>query len=95
MDAEWVRWVGAIALGVIAYFAQRWVSAVLEVQREKEEALQKELKRLSKNYHDLVEYTREQGMLVARLCERLDVVGHRHFRGVEDISRNDPGVIEE
>ncbi len=61
MDAEWVRYLGLALAGLVGYFAKRWIDAILLIQKEKEAAIWRELKRLSKNYHDHAEYLRELG----------------------------------
>lgn len=84
MDADWVRWLGVIALGAIGYLAQRAIGLFLDNLKQKEKELRRELRRLSKNYHNLIEYTRGLGVTLARVCERLDIPEAPHLRDADE-----------
>ncbi len=73
MDAEWVRWLAALSLGAIGYLLQRWIAAILERQKERDEGLRRELRRLAKNLHNHAEHLRALSLHSARVGERLDI----------------------
>lgn len=73
MNPEWERWLIGIALAVIAFLLQRWIKSEQDAQKEREQALWRELRRLSKNYHDLKELSRRQGLLIIKLHEHCNL----------------------